>query len=78
MSKTNGPVDGLRALAATTNKRVNNYVNNEPDLPVGQITVAGVFFVSKKISKKQKKQKKKNPQKRSSVKTKELHAASIP
>lgn len=53
----------LRALAAATNKTVNNYVNNEPDLPVGQVTVAGVFFVSKQFQGKKKASKfcQKNP-----------------
>ena len=52
--KTDGPMDGLRALAATTNKTVNNDVNNEPDLPVGQVTVAGVFFGGKQFQAKKK------------------------
>jgi len=36
--------------AATTNKTVNNYINNEPGLPVGQvIAIAEVYFVSKQF-----------------------------
>lgn len=71
--KTDEPMDVLRALAAATNKTVNNYVNNEPDLPVGQVTVAGIFFVSKQFQ-----VKKKKPNKQTFVKKTQLPAASIP
>lgn len=51
------------------NKWVNNYINNEPDLPAGQVTGARAFLLNNFRLKKAK---------QPSVKTKQLHAAGIP
>lgn len=57
-------------LCFNHNKWVNNYINNEPDLPAGQVSGARALLLNNFRFKKKSKQ--------SAVKIKQLHAAEIP